>query len=114
MRWTIEYSSEAERDFELILDHLDESYRALGEERRAAFERAVLRLGALRAAVDRLGQTPFIGTLRPDIYPGLRFLRRDGAAVWFLPLEERRAILVLALFFGGQEHIRRMMTRLLA
>ncbi len=52
--------------------------------------------------------------LRPDIHPGIRFLRRDKAAIWFLPLEHSRAIVVAAIFYGAQDHIRNMLARMLA
>ncbi|MFK0161026.1 type II toxin-antitoxin system RelE/ParE family toxin [Rhizobium sp. NPDC090279] len=111
--WSLEYSKDADLDFELIFDHLFAAYLDLGDAPEDALERAASRIRELRLAIDRLVETPYIGTLRPDIHPGLRFLRRDNAAVWFLPIEERRTILVAAIFFGGQDHIRRMLARLL-
>lgn len=111
--WSVEYAAAAERDFELIFDHLFASYVALGEEPRVALERAADRVTGIRGAIDRLAGTPFIGTSRPDIRPGLRFLRRDGAAVWFIPDAERGIVAVLAVFFGGQDHIRHMLVRVL-
>jgi plasmid stabilization system protein ParE len=111
--WNLEYSSEADRDFELIFDHLFAAYIDLGDAPEDALERAAERIGELRLEINRLVETPYIGTLRPDIYPGIRFLRRDKAAVWFLPIEARRTILVAAIFFGAQDHIRRMLARML-
>lgn len=111
--WNLEYSKDADRDFELIFDHLFVAYIDLGDTPEEALERAAERIHALRLAIDRLVETPHIGTLRSDIHPGIRFLRRDGAAVWFLPIEERRTIVAAAIFFGGQGHIRRMLARLL-
>ncbi|MGV1792364.1 type II toxin-antitoxin system RelE/ParE family toxin [Rhizobium lusitanum] len=112
--WTLEYSSAADRDFELIFDHLFAAYIDLGDLPDEALERAAERIRDLRLAIHRLVETPYIGTLRPDIHPGIRFLRRDKAAVWFLPIEDHRTIVVAAIFFGGQDHIRRMLARALA
>ncbi|TWB58226.1 plasmid stabilization system protein ParE [Rhizobium sp. ERR 922] len=111
--WSLEYSRDAELDFELTFDHLFAAYLDLGDSSGEALERAASRIGELRREIDRLVETPYIGTLRPDIYPGIRFLRRDKAAVWFLPIEERKTIVVAAIFFGGQDHIRRMLARML-
>lgn len=111
--WALEYSSAADRDFELIFDHLFAAYIDLGDMPEEALERAANRIGELRREIDRLVETPYIGTLRPDIHAGIRFLRRDKAAVWFLPVEERRSIVVVAIFFGSQDHIRRMLARML-
>ena len=111
--WSLEYSKDADLDFELTFDHLFASYLDLGDSAEEALERGANRIRELRLEIDRLVETPYIGTLRPDIYPGIRFLRRDKAAVWFLPIEERKAIIVAAIFFGGQDHIRRMLARML-
>ncbi|KAA1180166.1 type II toxin-antitoxin system RelE/ParE family toxin [Rhizobium tropici] len=111
--WNLEYSRDADREFELIFDHLFLAYLDLGDGPEEALERAADRIRKLRLAIDRLVETPHIGTLRSNILPGIRFLRPDGAAVWFLPIEERRTIVVAAIFFGGQDHIRRMLARLL-
>jgi len=89
------------------------AYLDLGDASEEALERAASRIRELRLEIDRLVETQYIGTLRPDIYPGIRFLRRDKAAVWFLPIEESRTIVVAAIFFGGQDHIRRMLARML-
>ena len=112
--WTLDYSLAAERDFELIFDHLFKTYVDLGEGQAAAFDHAVSRLKTLQASIDALVETPYIGTLRPDILPDLRFVRRDQAAVWFLPDPDSERIIVAAVFFGAQDHIRNMLVRLLA
>jgi plasmid stabilization system protein ParE len=70
-------------------------------------------LSGLREAAERLIAAPFIGTLRPEIYPNLRFLRRDSAVFWFIADGEREKVLVVAIFFGPQDHTRRMLARLL-
>lgn len=112
--WTLEYSEDVERDFELIFDHLFDSYVELGDSPEEALERTAERIRKLRVEIDRLVDTPYIGTLRPDIYPGIRFLRRDKAAVWFLPVESNRRIVIAAIFYGAQDHIRHMLVRMLA
>lgn len=111
--WNLEYSVEADRDFELIFDHLFDAYSDLGDTSDEALVRASERIRELRFEIDRLVETPCIGTLRSDIHPGIRFLRRDKAAVWFLPVEVRQMIVVAPIFFGAQDHIKHMMARLL-
>lgn len=112
--WTLEYSADVERDFELIFDHLFDAYIELGDSGDEALERTAERIRKLRVEIDRLVDTPYIGTLRPDIHPGIRFLQRDKAAVWFLPVEHSRTIIVAAIFYGAQDHIRHMLARMLA
>lgn len=111
--WSLEYSKDADLDFELTFDHLFASYLDLGDSAEEALERGANRIRELRLEINRLVETPYIGTLRPDIYPGIRFLRRDKAVVWFLPIEERKRIIVATIFFGGQYYIRRMLARML-
>ena len=111
--WTLEYSEHAERDFELIFDHLFDAYGELGDPPGEALERSVERIRKLRVEIDRLVDIPYIGTVRPDIHPGIRFLRRDKAAVWFLPVESEATLIVVAIFYGAQDHIRQMLSRML-
>ncbi len=111
--WTIEYLDQAERDFEIIFDHLHKSYMELGESAVDALERAAARVRGIRAAIDRLSAAPFVGTSRSDIHPRLRFVRREAAAVWFIPVEEQEVVRILAIFFGAQNHIRHMLVRMI-
>lgn len=114
MAWTLEYSAQAERDFELIFEHLFRAYVELGDAPQTAIESAALRVVSLQDEIGRLVQTPYIGTLRPDIYPGIRVLRRDKAAIWFLPDEDNHTLVVAAIFYGAQDHIRHMLSRMLS
>jgi plasmid stabilization system protein ParE len=113
MTWIIEYLPEAERDLQLIFDHLFDSYREFGDSPGEAIGRAQQRMSGIREGAERLAATPFIGTLRPDIYPDLRFVRRNSAAIWFVANGERQTVLIVAIFFGPQDHTRRMLIRLL-
>lgn len=45
--------------------------------------------------------------------PGLRHLALDGAVYWFIADATTRQVRVLAVFFGGQDHQRHMLVRLL-
>ena len=113
MDFRLEFSAEAERDFELIFDHLFDSYRKLGEALEDALDHAAARVMGVRAGADRLLTAPYRGKSHDDILPGLRHLTIDRAIYWFEVDEARRTIRVLAVFFGGQEHVRRMLRRLL-
>ena len=113
MTWTIEYLPEAERDLQLIFDHLFNSYREFGDSPGEAIERAKQRILGIREGARRLTATPSIGTLRPDVYPDVRFIRRNNAAIWFVANGERKTVLIVAIFFGPQDHTRHMLARLL-
>ena len=113
MAWRTEFASDAERDFELIFDHLFAAYRSFGEADAEAFDRAVRRLEGIRIAALSIGRTPFRGTLREDIAASLRHVTIDRAVFWFDLDEPTETVRILAIFFGGQVHVRHMLARLL-
>jgi len=111
--WSLEFSAEAERDFELIFDHLVASYLDFGDDIDVALERAAERIRGIRVSADKLALLPKQGTLRSDILEGLRFVRLERAVFWFVLDDGRNAVRILAVFFGAQDHIRHMLSRLL-
>ncbi|MDE0037017.1 MAG: type II toxin-antitoxin system RelE/ParE family toxin [Gammaproteobacteria bacterium] len=113
MAFRLEFSDDAERDFDLIFDHLLRSYLDFGESVPSAFERAGTRVLELRAAVERISVAPFRGERHNDILPGLRHLALGRGIYWFDVDEATQVVRVLAVFLGGQDHVRHMMTRLL-
>ena len=113
MPFAIEFSAESERDFELIFDHLLESYLGFGESVEEALDHAMRRILDIRRAADRLSAFPIRGTARDDILPGVRYLSIDRAIYWFDVDEVAGKVRILAVFFGGQDHVRHMLIRLL-
>ena len=113
MAFRLEFSAEAERDFELIFDHLFRSYLDFGESPESAFDRAGTRLTEIRAAAERILAAPHRGERHDGILPGVRHLAIGRAIYWFDVDDSRDAVRVLAVFFGGQDHVRQMMARLL-
>lgn len=111
--YAVEFAAEVERDFELIFDFLEESYRGFGERSEDAVAHAAKRIEALRATAVGLGKTPHRGTRHPEMMPNLRHVTIDQAIYWFLVDEDAMTVRILAIFFGGQDHIRRMLARLL-
>ena len=112
--WTVEFAAAAERDFELIFNHILQSYQEFGDDIETAFNRAQRRIGDIQSSAINLAKMPFQGTLRPDILPGIRFVWHDKAVFWFVAQDDRKVVQVLAVFFGSQDHIRHMMARLLS
>ena len=113
MTWRTEFAADAERDFELIFDHLFEVYQSFGETRADAFTRAADRVESIRRAAEDIAQAPYRGTMHDDVAPGLRHVTIDRAIFWFDLDESARTVRILAVFFGGQDHIRHMLRRLL-
>ena len=113
MRFTIEFSAEAERDFALIFDHLFESYRSFGDKVEASLDHCEDRIHEIRRNADRLEDAPHRGEGHDELLPGLRHLTSDRAVCWFVLDEADQRVRVLAIFFGGQDHVHQMLTRLL-
>ena len=113
MPFEIEFSARSERDLELIFDHLMDSYLGFGESFEEAFDNAIRRVLGIRKAAAGLSWFPLRGTLRDDISPGARHLSIDRATYWFTVDEAAGKVHILAVFFGGQDHIRHMLLRLL-
>ena len=113
MAFRLEFSAAAERDFDLIFDHLFESYVSFGERTDNAVENAAARILEIRSAADRIPIAPFRGERRDDILPGARHLSLGRAIYWFKVDEHRETVRILGVFFGGQDHVRHMLVRLL-
>ena len=113
MPYRIEFAEASERDLELIFDHLFESYLGFGESTVHALEHAAERMRDIRVAAESLTLFPEHGIARGDVLPGLRFMVMDRAIYWYDVDDRAQAVRVLGMFFGGQDHIRRMLIRLL-
>ena len=113
MAFQLEFAADAERDFGLIFDHLLRSYLGFGERLENALDHAEARTLEIRAAAERILDAPHRGERHDDVLPGLRHLAIGRAIYWFDIDESHAAVRVLAVFFGGQDHVRHMMARLL-
>ena len=113
MAFRLEFSADAERDFGLIFDHLLRSYLEFGENLESALDRAEARIREIRVGAERILSAPHRGERHDDLLPGLRHLAIGRAMYWFDVDEARETVRILAVFFGGQDHVRHMMARLL-
>lgn len=111
--WSVVFAADVVADLGLIEDYLARAYRALGETSDEAARHAETRIDGIISTAERLGTAPFRGETQDDLLPGLRHLAIDSAIHWFVADADVREVRVLALFFGGQDHQRHMMVRLL-
>jgi plasmid stabilization system protein ParE len=112
MAFEVVRSRGSDRDLEAIFHHLVASHQALGETLETALERAADRIRAIEDDMERLGRAPFQGTLREDLRPGLRQVTKHRAVFYFTVDEAAERVRVLAVFFGGQDHLGLMLRRL--
>lgn len=111
--WTIIFAADALEDLTLIETHLTGSYAAFGESEAEARAHAEARIDAIISTAERIATAPRRGAKHDELLPGLRQLTIDRAIYWFLVDEAQRQIRILAVFFGAQDHQRRMLVRLL-
>jgi len=111
MAFKVVRSAQFEYDLDLIHDHLIESYVSLGDAFSDAFYRAEARIDAIEAELASLARSPYQGTLSTEVEPGLRHVTKNRAIVYFKVDDERQIILVLAVFFGGQDHGQHILKR---
>lgn len=105
-------SPAADRDLDLIFDHLVESYISLGDDLQDALARAAARLKAIDRDMLALVHAPHQGNLRHQISPGLRQVTKNSAIFYFKVDEEKHEMRILAVFFGGQDHEKHILKRL--
>lgn len=111
--FAVRFSEEAERDLEAVFDHVEASLLSFGESPEDAFSTAIARVSAMKLNGQCLGLAPFQGTIRNDLLPGLRQVTKDKAIFYFTIDEANQCVNILAIFFGGQDHQRRMLIRVL-
>lgn len=111
--WSVVFAADAVEDLALIEAHLIRAYQAFGEQPVEAAQHAQARVEAIITAAERLALAPLRGEAHDDLLPGLRHLTLNSAVYWFRPRPSSRDIQVLAVFFGGEDHQRHMLVRLL-
>ena len=112
MAYKVVRTRAAVQDLGLIFDHLIDSYTAFGEPMSVAVERASVRLRGIDEDMGSLSKAPHQGTLLPETLDGVRSVTKNNAVFYFVVDDTVEEIRVLAVFFGGQDHRRHMLTRM--
>ena len=111
--WSVVFATAALEDLTLIEQHLIDAYQSFGETAEESAGHAAARTQQILSNAERLATAPLRGDAHDDLLPGLRHLSLDRAIYWFVVDDLARQVRVLAMFFGGQEHQRQMLVRLL-
>lgn len=114
MPWKIEFSTAAEQDLEALFYHFADSFLDFGAGRAEAARQALTRVQQIRDTAERLATAPYRGEIHAAVLPGLRNQTLDKAIYWALLDEQKGRVRVLAIFYGGQDHQRKMLLRLLS
>ena len=112
MGFKITRSGGVDTDLDRIHDHLFESYINLGDSIFDAIVRAEARVRSIEVNMEALARSPYQGTLSADIAPRLRHVTKDKAIFYFEVDEIRQIVLIMAVFFSGQDHVQRILERL--
>lgn len=109
----LERTPQVDRDLRAILQFLMRSNVQFGEPFDRAKQRAAKRVAKIEDAMETLAAVPHQGTLHPNIVPGLRSVTKERAIFYFMVDDAAHVVRVLAVFFGGQDHQRDMLKRLM-
>ena len=112
MAWRVEDSAEAKADLFGIFEHLYASRRAFGYSEEEAVASAEARLAQIGEGRLSLARTPHIGTRHGDRLRGLRHVTLGRAIYWFVLDEPAETVRLVGVFYGGQDHVGRVMDRL--
>jgi plasmid stabilization system protein ParE len=113
VNYRIERVRWANDDLDELFDFLVQTFESLGDDLESAVDRASGRVGRIKTDMRALGAVPHQGTPYPQLMPGLRSVTKDRAIFYFIVDDEMQVVRVLAVFFGGQDHQRLMLRRLL-
>ena len=114
MAYELRFTPQYELDQQDIFEHLVDSYTGFGDDISEAFHQANQRIAQIRADIRKLKRNPKRGTRHDDIRPGLRHITFGKAIVWFDVNEAEHYVRILAVFFGGRDHVRHMLVRMLS
>ena len=100
------------RDLAAIRRHLISSYEEFGDTRQAATERAAARLREAFDYMQTFVSHPHRGTVYPELQAGIRYVMHRNFVFYFEIEEQGAEVRILAVFFGGSDHLRQIAERL--
>ena len=88
------------------------SYLGFGDTHAVAVERAAVRLRGAFEYMQSFATHPYRGTVHPELKGTIRNVT-DKNFVFYFEIEEQHAeVRILAVFFGGADHLRQIAERL--
>ncbi len=101
------------RDLDLIEDYLVQTYQGFGDDVEQAMVKALDRVKEAQAYIRTFAMHPHRGTEHPDVRTGLRTVTSNRFIYYFEIDEPSLEVTVLAIFFGGVDHQRQILDRLI-
>lgn len=113
MGFRIARSEASIRDLEIVYRHLIDTYVKLGDDLDEAIGRATARMRAADDDMNSIARQPYQGTLlSAKDAAGIRHVTKNKVVFYFEIGETDQTVHVIAVFFGGQDHQRHILTRL--
>jgi len=110
--YTVRRAASVTRDLSAIRRHLINSYEIFGDTHFAATERAAVRLREAFDYMQTFATHPQRGTVHPELKGGVRQVT-DRNFIYYFEIDEKSVeVGVLAVFFGGADHLRQIVERL--
>ena len=114
MAWRIEDSIHVSADLARIYDHLEASHEGFGHSLEEAVAMAEMRVSGIYSRRKTLLIAPHRGTLHEIHGQLIRHVTIDRAIYWFSLDDASQTVRIEGIFFGGQDHLGRMLARLTA
>ena len=111
-RYNVRRAAKVTRDLDLIEDYLVQVYQNLGDDIESAIERAQDRIEEAQAYIRTFQDHPHRGTEHLQLIPGIRTVTNKKFIFYFEIDESRLEVRILAVFFGGIDHMRQIVDRL--
>ena len=113
MAWKVVLTNSAMEDLRKIFRHLFAAHRdGFGRTPREARDLAAARVKSVERTAARLATAPHRGTQHVVGTRTYRHVTIDRAIYWFTLDEPSETVRVIGIFYGGQEHLDRMLGRL--
>jgi plasmid stabilization system protein ParE len=110
-RYAIRRKRSVIQDLVIIRRYLIRVYRDLGETKMDAETRAGARLRGAAVYMQSFATYPHRGTAHPDLPGNVRHVT-DAEFVYYFALDdEKYEVEILAVFFGGRNHLRHFRER---
>ncbi len=104
-RYAVLRAANVGRDFARIRKHLIRSYREFGDPKAIATERANVRIGQAFDYMLTFATHPHRGTVHPEIRGRVRHVTAHQFVYYFVVDDDLAEVKILAVFFGGEDHL---------
>lgn len=109
--YRIEVTRSAREDLREIFRYLRDTYVGFGEDWDSAGRRARERIVDIRRDMMSISNVPHQGTLSTRSGTGIRHVTKKRAILYFVVDDDKEIVEVIAIFYGGQDHLAHMRKR---